>query len=94
MLINCLYDENEYADIIFIPDFIKDTEKLQNDFFKWIFNNPSYFKEINGIKVCSYGTEDFVEWINRTFELKDIEISKIIKKNVDIRNSENQSLYF
>ena len=32
MLINCFYDENECADIIFIPDFIKDTEKLQNDF--------------------------------------------------------------
>lgn len=94
MLINCFYDENECADIIFIPDFIKDTEKLQNDFFKWIFNNPSYFKEINGIKVCSYETKDFVEWINYVFKLKESEKSIIIERNVKINDSNNQSLFF
>lgn len=94
MLINCFYDENEYADIIFVPDFIRDVKKLQKDFFAWIFNNPLYLKEVNGIKVYSYETKDFVEWINSAFKLNESEKSKIIDRNVKIHDSNNQCLFF
>lgn len=98
MIINCFYDENmEHADIIFIPDIFIDIEKIQNDFLSWMFDaksNHKYWIEIKGIKVCNYGTEEFVEWINSTLLKENCKKSYILEKNTKMWDMKNQQLVF
>lgn len=99
MEINCFYDEDmEYADIVYIPEAILDIEELQNDFFRWLFdkkNEHQYWVIVNGEKkMCQYGTQAFIEWINNTVLSESIDKSCIIKENSKSWNSENVSLIF
>ena len=99
MEINCFYDEDmEYADIVYIPKTIFDIEELQNNFFRWLFekkNDHQYWVIVNGEKkMCKYGTQAFIEWINNTILLESIEKSYIIKENSKSWNSKNMSLIF
>lgn len=99
MEINCFYDEDmEYADIVYIPKTILDIKELQNNFFRWLFdkkNDHQYWVIVNGEKkMCKYGTQAFIEWINSTILLESIEKSYIIKENSKSWNSKNMSLIF
>ena len=99
MEINCFYDEDmEYADIVYIPKTIFDIEELQNNFFRWLFdkkNDHQYWVIVNGEKkMCKYGTQAFIEWINNKILLESIEKSYIIKENSKSWNSKNMSLIF
>ena len=90
MEINCFY--------VYIPKTILDIEELQNNFFRWLFdkkNDHQYWVIVNGEKkMCKYGTQAFIEWINNTILLESIEKSYIIKENSKSWNSKNMSLIF
>ncbi|MCM1499474.1 MAG: hypothetical protein NC124_13485 [Clostridium sp.] len=99
MRINCFYDEDmEYADIVYIPDMVMDVEKVQNDFFQWLFdknNDHQYWIVINGEKkACKYGTQAFIEWINNTVLSEEIEKSYVIRENSKVWDLNNKSLVF
>lgn len=99
MEINCFYDEDmEYADIIYIPNTILDIKELQNNFFRWLFdknNDHQYWIIVNGEKkMCRYGTQAFIDWINNVILLKHYDKSYIIKENSKSWNSKNMSLIF
>lgn len=99
MEINCFYDEDmEYADIVYIPDTILDIKDLQNNFFRWLFdknNDHQYWIIVNGEKkMCRYGTQAFIEWINNVILSRNNDKSYIIKENSKSWNSKNISLIF
>ncbi len=99
MIINCFYDEDmRYADIVYIPDKLNNIEKLQDDFFEWLFdknNNHQYRIVVNGEKkACKYGTEAFIDWINNMILSKDVEKSYMINENAETWDSNNINLVF
>ena len=95
MTINCFYDEDkEYADIIYLPDVGLNVYKLQEKFFKWMFdknNNHKYWIIVDGEKkACKYGIDAFVDWINGEYSFND-NIAYIIKENAT--NWDDKDIY-
>ena len=98
MTINCFYDEKEqYPDIVYIPKEVDDVISLQEDFFKWVFDEEksnAKFTEFAGMKGCSYNTENFVYWINEFFLSKKADKAYIVEKNASQWDLTNEKLFF
>ncbi len=98
MEVSVVYNDCNYMDIIWVPDSIQNLVRIQNEFFKWMFdkeNNHKYWVNINNQKMyCSYGTEAFIEYLNE-FLLKDsIEKAKILEYNSQKKEKINNKIYF
>lgn len=98
MIINCFYDEDEqYPDIIYIPRKIENVNSLQEDFFKWIFDEEksnAQFTEFEGMKGCMYDTENFIYWLNEVYFTDENISAYIIEKNASRWNSSDFKLFF
>ncbi len=98
MKVNIIFEDSEYVDIIEIPYNIIELEKIQSDFFKWIFDKNiehKYWIIENGEKkYCSYGTDAFIYWLNNTILKDSIENAYILKNNTSNYNENDKSLYF
>ena len=98
MIVNCFYEEEEqYPDIIFIPEKGIDVSSIQKDFFSWVFDESrsnAAFSDIGGIKGCSYDTVNFVYWLNEFFLAGTSEKAYIVEKNADKWDSSNEQLFF
>ncbi|SCJ29071.1 Uncharacterised protein [uncultured Clostridium sp.] len=99
MRINICYDDPHDIDIIDVPASIgKKIECVQKEFFIWMFdknNDHEYWVIENGKKkYCSYGTLEFVEWINNNYLLNSSARASIVACNLTCIESDNPTLYF
>ncbi len=98
MKVNVIFEDSECVDIIEVPYNIFELEKIQSDFFKWIFDkniNHKYWIIENGEKkYCSYGTDAFIDWLNDTILRDNNEKAYILKSNTSNYNENDKSLYF
>jgi len=73
MLVILAFDEDlEDIDIIDVPNItIDNLEKIQTDFFKWIFdkkNDHDYWVIKSGEKTsCAYDSLAFIKWMNEKY---------------------------
>lgn len=98
MIINVFFEDEDIADIISIPDSLKDVSLLQEKFFQWLFNKNiehDYWVTINGEKIyCSYGTKAFVDWLNENILECDNRKAQIIESNSKDFSKDDYALYF
>lgn len=98
MIVNCFYeDEEQYPDIVFIPGDGWNVDSIQRDFFKWVFDEKSSnakFKDLGGIKGCSYDTSNFVYWLNEYFLSGTSERACIVDKYASRWNISDEKLIF
>ena len=97
MRVNIFYDD-EFVDIIDVPENIGELEKIQGDFLKWLFdkeNDHKYWVILDGEKkYCSYGTDALIEWINNTILVNSVLKAKVYKSSTNCYAKYNPALYF
>ena len=99
MEVNIFFDEeNEVVDVIWIPQSITNIEKLQIDFFEWLFdkkNNHKYWIIVNNEKkYCNYGVDAFVDWINSNVLIDEKDKARVILRNSREIFEGNNNLFF
>jgi len=97
MLVNVEFFANDF-DIIDVPDYLaKDIENVQQKFWDWLYDessNHNYWTLINGIRCYSYGSDEFVDWINKFLLHETDEKAIIVSRLLTEYNNDNPTICF
>lgn len=74
MIVKAVFDDSDDFYVLNIPDCdLDEIQKLQDEFFKWMFNkniNHKYWVMSGDNKVgCAYGIDAFVEWVKMKYNI-------------------------
>ena len=99
MLVNVVFDaDGKDFDVIDVPESLaKDIKKIQLRFFDWLHakgTEHEYWVRIDGMEGYSYGTDEFVEWINSQFCNEGNKKTIIISRNLTELKNNNPTIYF
>ena len=99
MELGVFYDDQEYMDLIWIPEcIISNIDFIQKEFLKWMFNkeiNHKYWVVKDNCKLyCVYGTDDFVEYINMNEIIYTDEKARVLEYDCSVSKKVKKIIYF
>lgn len=96
MIANVFFDDDNFADIVYIPNNI-DLLSAKQDFLDWLFNKEidhDYWVYVDGKKCyCKYGVDEFVIWLNRCVFNLDSK-AKVLERSSREFSMNNPCVYF